>query len=68
MELLLARLEGKREKFEASAIMFFEGKRKKEMSSGEQSFHNLYEFFSFYFSSRLSSTKIAAWKIVQMAF
>lgn len=31
-------------KFEASAIMFL-SKKEKEMSSGEQSFHNLYDFF-----------------------
>lgn len=53
------------QKFEASAIMFFEeeqkSRREKEMSSGEQSSHNLFEFF-------FHQQRVAAWKTVQMAF
>lgn len=61
MELLY--LQCKKEVWSFSNYVF--ERKEKEMSSGEQSFHNLYEFF---LPVLHQQKKVAARKIVQMAF
>lgn len=65
MELLLARGKERKEKKKKKSLklqqLCFSKVKKEEMSSGEQSFHNLYEFFSFSSDRDLQLGKLFRW-------